>query len=908
MLSLRRLFGEDIFISYSRKDGGHYAAGLADKLTERGLSCFLDRLEAQPDHNLPGRLRRRLRNATILVIVGSEAAAQSTFVAQEIAEFKKTGRTIVPISVDGAVEGAIWYESIPGLPPEPETREALTSGNPSPNVISRIEKSFRYTRRNQRMFRMVAGALAVFLGLLVASGYYFQVAAARLTEARRAEEQAAAARREADAQGANAIKMADLAERRRQDAERAEQAAAEADARTEAAASRAVAEEARAREATARAEAASREAEQRQAEADSIQFANRAVRSMEEDPVRSLKLSMAAAERARTDEARDALRESAERSRLRVVNWADGDWREGGWLRAAYSRDGRKVVAATDKGQAKVFDAATGKTLATLSVRDDNFMVANFSADGRRIVTGSPDGVVCVWDAATGIKLKVMRTQGQAAARPGAGQSDGAVDEREEDRVQRVVVFAAFVGDGPRVVTASWGGVVRIWDADTGRLLHKLDGQANSRNLLSDLPVPNLETSFSEDRKRVITLRAAEDKGIFATVWDTETGAEIKSFSKPLSLYMFASLSGDGLSAVTVGADSIKPEEVKEDQEAQQLGKTKKDPTFVVKVWDVTSGNERKVLSDYYGLEGKLFYPVVSHDGRHIVTCNEQGTIQSWVLDDRPAEPLNTWVGHKRSPLRSPTGNPHGLVDEDRGIPWYAAFSRDGERVVSIAGDSFVRVTDFDLGRQLFASSIPHFDDKNLKTPFVHASFNRDGRSLLASGADGGARIYDLAPRRLPDDLDALLRVAPSMLPITLTPKESRLLLEGKPWGPPSFVNQPQREDAEPTLEREPQAGTAPEPAAAAECCRAAGAAPPAILATLRSLLDAELGIDASVYRCDGRLVEDYGADGEDFVRFAESLDVSFALTTADYDYRDITTPCNIIQMLMRRASKHVKE
>ncbi len=152
------LSGDDVFISYSRKDGALYAAGLADKLTEKNLSCFIDKLGTEPNHDLPPSLKKKIKNCTVFVLIGTEKAAQSEFVGKEIAEFKGSGRTILPIDFGNNLGDAAWYEQIPGLAIETEKdTEALETGNPSQNVVNFVEKSFNYTRRNQYMFRMFWG-------------------------------------------------------------------------------------------------------------------------------------------------------------------------------------------------------------------------------------------------------------------------------------------------------------------------------------------------------------------------------------------------------------------------------------------------------------------------------------------------------------------------------------------------------------------------------------------------------------------------------------------------------------------------------------------------------------------------------------------------------------------------------
>ena len=97
------LFGDDIFISYSRADGATYAAGLADRLAGRNFSCRFDQWGTEPGKEMPASLKGALRRSALLVLVGSEGAARSTHVAQEVAEMKRRGRRIVPVAFEGVL-------------------------------------------------------------------------------------------------------------------------------------------------------------------------------------------------------------------------------------------------------------------------------------------------------------------------------------------------------------------------------------------------------------------------------------------------------------------------------------------------------------------------------------------------------------------------------------------------------------------------------------------------------------------------------------------------------------------------------------------------------------------------------------------------------------------------------------
>ena len=236
-MPFRSLAADDIFISYTRLDASTYAAGLADELTKKGFSCFIDKLGTDPDKDLPDTLRRKIKSCAMLVVVGTERAATRQTIADEVGEFLQAGRrsSVVPIDFGGAVYRASWYPLVEGVAPEPEKNpEALDDGEPSPSVLSRIEKQFNYTRRNQRLRRAALGT-AVLVALLllagVGAGVYARqqlgLANAEREGARLARMEADAARADAKAAQIDAAAERDAARAAKDDADRARTDAAE---------------------------------------------------------------------------------------------------------------------------------------------------------------------------------------------------------------------------------------------------------------------------------------------------------------------------------------------------------------------------------------------------------------------------------------------------------------------------------------------------------------------------------------------------------------------------------------------------------------------------------------------------------------------------------------------------------
>jgi WD40 repeat protein len=165
-----RIFGYDLFISYSWGDSANYAEKLKAGLQEQGFVCFLDKYEYGAGDNLKTAARRALARTGVLVVVLSNEALQSKYVRQEVEIFQPTGRKIILIDT----------QDLRGLMPEAELftmvgedvldvrREvgSLADG-PSSTVIAEIVKSFRLTRQDRKRTRWFAAIAALLLVLAV---------------------------------------------------------------------------------------------------------------------------------------------------------------------------------------------------------------------------------------------------------------------------------------------------------------------------------------------------------------------------------------------------------------------------------------------------------------------------------------------------------------------------------------------------------------------------------------------------------------------------------------------------------------------------------------------------------------------------------------------------------------------
>jgi len=109
----------------------------------------------------------------------------------------------------------------------------------------------------------------------------------------------------------------------------------------------------------------------------------------------------------------------------------------------AFAPDDARLATASFDGTARLWDAATGAPLQTLT-HAPSVSTVRFSADGARVITAGKDGAARVFDATSGKLVRTLRGH--------------------EDRLR----FALFSPDGTRVGAAG-GGVamtVTVTDAD----------------------------------------------------------------------------------------------------------------------------------------------------------------------------------------------------------------------------------------------------------------------------------------------------------------------------------------------------------------------------------------------------------------------------------------------------------
>ena len=268
---------------------------------------------------------------------------------------------------------------------------------------------------------------------------------------------------------------------------------------------------------------------------------------------------------------------------------------------AVFSPDGKRIVTASEDKTARVWDGRDGHPLLTLSGHNGAVYSAVFSPDSKRIVTASADGAARVWDASDGRPSATL-----LATFPLDRDAVSNITSAMLEGKNVGVLSAQFSPDGKRIVTAQADGIVRVWDAGSGRLMFTASGHKARVN----------SAVFSPDGKRIVTASADET----ARVWDAADGKLLATLAEPNGAagnmvqtalaghngsILCALFSGDGTRIVTASADGT------------------------ARVWDAGDG---RLLATLAGHKGAVNSAMFSPDCTRVVTAGDDWTAKVYVV------------------------------------------------------------------------------------------------------------------------------------------------------------------------------------------------------------------------------------------------------------------------------------
>ena len=485
---------------------------------------------------------------------------------------------------------------------------------------------------------------------------------------------------------------------------------------------------------------------------------------------------------------------------------------KGGLYDIKFTPDGNRVAVATSIG-IWIYDAHTGEELALLVGHADIVTSLGFPADGRFLASGSLDGTVRLWDIETGEQMALFaghRRGIEAIAVSPDGKTVVSGDRLEGrlifwdtetgeqikrhtrytdnlihtfkiflDRSRTLTYPNAIEGlasslDGKTFASGHSDGIVRLWDAGTGRKLSLIkadkhasiwslalspDGKTLARSLpnagvllhtlqngksLSHRPVHHAHFPenliFSPDGTTLIGTGGFYEKDRdFYEEWDThihvwkvDTGALLRSFFMPdkIKRVEALALSPDGGTILTGGSDGA------------------------IHSWDAATGKRSSFTSGHTRFHGRML--LFSDNAKTLTKWEDHDHIQSWNIDTgtqliapQDIKQISNQAHHQL--LHSPDGKiflalssdwkkirlrdvatGHRIADITRHkdiIPSWA-FSPDSKILASASRDMTIQLSEVTTGKQVLT-----FETHTSATSAV--AFSPDGK-ILAGGS-----VYD---------------------------------------------------------------------------------------------------------------------------------------------------------------------
>ena len=278
---------------------------------------------------------------------------------------------------------------------------------------------------------------------------------------------------------------------------------------------------------------------------------------------------------------------------------------------AAFSPDGKWILAVGDDGLVRRWNARTGQEGPSTPGGGSTLNSVAFSADGDRFAAGGVDGNVLVWAVPGGLPVASLRGPGAFVYDVGFGRTgdvvvgafdDGTARLWDPGRIQFWTVPQAdgsidFNRDGRYILTTSTFGELSVWDAATGRLDNRLPGSGET-----------ISAGFSPAADEVII---ADENSPDVRVWPINQTTDQVEFRAPRA---------KGLIAAQVDSSGERIVYV--------------DTAGRVAVGDLDSGREVPLEGGPKDIE----YAEFSADGARVAVTSQSGEGAIWRVD-RPTAP-----------------------------------------------------------------------------------------------------------------------------------------------------------------------------------------------------------------------------------------------------------------------------
>jgi WD40 repeat protein len=264
------------------------------------------------------------------------------------------------------------------------------------------------------------------------------------------------------------------------------------------------------------------------------------------------------------------------------------------------------------------------------------------------------------------------------------------------------VTAVAFRQDGHRLAAACRDRTVRVWDANTGRLVRILPRQSNEVATVAYSPDGRYLATATTN---LFDPHAYEREPGEVKLWDADTGREIRTLGGHTAGVFDVAFSPDGRYLASACADKI------------------------VRIWDITDlSRKARMLPGHEGHVRRVVF--LPPDGRHLATAGGMsfaapGGIPSTFGEVKIWDLATERVLHK---LR-------GHTDRVRGL----ACSSDGRRLATASDDRTIKLWDTTTGEEVFSL-------RGHTAGVLSVAFSPDGLRIVSGSIDRTAIVWDTIP------------------------------------------------------------------------------------------------------------------------------------------------------------------
>jgi WD40 repeat protein len=391
---------------------------------------------------------------------------------------------------------------------------------------------------------------------------------------------------------------------------------------------------------------------------------------------------------------------AADGALLRTLTGHDGDVNG-----VAFSPNGSYVASAGSDGTVRVWRTQDGRLLHTLVGEGGIVLSVAFSPDSQLVASGSEDGKVKLWRVSTGALERTIPAHdlwvSSVAFSPSGGvlasaSADGTVKLWQVANGQPVgdiqahalwVTHIAFSPDGQLLASAGEDGTVKLWRVSDGELTRTLNYSPDA---------PAFSVAFSSDGSQL----AAGGGANYIRVWRVSDGTLQRTLTGHTAQVVSVVFAPSSPLLVSGGADSA------------------------IRVWQADTGALLRTLTGHTAQVASVAF---SPDGSLLASGSGDSTVRIWRTADGGLQ--RTLAGH------------------DAGIT-SVAFSPNGSLLASASEDGVVklwRTVDGGLARTLTAHA----------GAVASVAFSPSGQLLATAGDDGTVKLWRVADAMLQRTINA---------------------------------------------------------------------------------------------------------------------------------------------------------